>query len=135
MRMENFTILNFSDYNRLPGEPAAGFAVIELATMKIRIFSNEVEAPLTRFIGNLLGNVCIGITTSLKTPRPIRNLKYEIEGQDVRIEVNREPVPMDLNSGFSKIIVSSTIRGMVRHLKLEDPDGTIRIEVDTEIQS
>jgi hypothetical protein len=133
--MENFTILNFSDYNRLPGEPAAGFAVIELATMKIRIFSNEVEAPLTRFIGNLLGNVCIGITTSLKTPRPIRNLKYEIEGQDVRIEVNREPVPMDLNSGFSKIIVSSTIRGMVRHLKLEDPDGTIRIEVDTEIQS
>ncbi|MBN2320667.1 MAG: hypothetical protein JXR49_16425 [Acidobacteria bacterium] len=77
----------------------------------------------------------MGITTSLKTPRPIRNLKYEIEGQDVRIEVNSEPVPMDLNSGFSKIIVSSTIRGMVRHLKLEDPDGTIRIEVDTEIQS
>ena len=60
---------------------------------------------------------------------------YELKGQDVRIEVNRETVPMDLNSGFSKIIVNSTIRGMVRHLKLDDPDGIIRIEVDTEIQS
>lgn len=100
--------------------------------MRTRIFSNEIEAPLTSFIGNFLGNVCIGITSSLKTPRPIRSLKYELEGQDVRIEVNREPVPMDLNSGFSKIIVISTIRGMIRHLKLDDPDGAIRIEVDTE---
>jgi len=100
--------------------------------MRTRIFSNETEAPLTAFIGNFLGNVCIGITTSLKTPRPIRSLKYELVGQDVRIEVNREPVPMDLNSGFSKVIVNSTIRGMVRHLKLDDPEGTIRIEVETE---
>jgi len=102
--------------------------------MKTRIFSNEIEAPLTSFIGNLLGNVCVGITTSLKTPRPFRTLKYEIEEADVRIEVNQAPVPMDLNSGFSKIIVSDTIRGMVRHLKLSDPDGILRIEVDMEIQ-
>lgn len=102
--------------------------------MKTRIFSNEIEAPLTRFIGNLLGNVCLGITKSLKTPQPVRTLRYELEAKDVLIEVNRQPVPMDLNSGFSKVIVNSTIRGMIRHLKLEDPDGTIRIEVDTEIQ-
>ncbi|MBN2242186.1 MAG: hypothetical protein JW793_05810 [Acidobacteria bacterium] len=102
--------------------------------MKTRLYSNEMEAPLTRFIGNFLGNVCVGITRSLKTPQPIRTLKYELEGKDVRIEVNREPVPMDLNSGFSKIIVDSTIRGMIRHLKLDDPDGNIRIEVDRELQ-
>jgi hypothetical protein len=103
--------------------------------MKTRIFSNGIEAPLTSFIGNFLGNVCFGITASLKTPRPIRTLKYEVEESDVRVEVNREPVPMNLNSGgFSKIIVSDTLRGMVRHLKLSDPDGTIRIEVDLEIQ-
>jgi hypothetical protein len=102
--------------------------------MKTRLFSNENEAPLTRFIGNFLGNVCIGITKSLKTPQPVRTLRYELEGKDVRIEVNREKVPMDLNSGFSKTIVNSTIRGMVRHLKLDDPEGTIRIEVDTEIE-
>jgi len=102
--------------------------------MKTRIFSNGIEAPLTSFIGNFLGNVCVGITTSLKTPRPIQTLKYEVEEADVRVEVNQAPVPMDLNSGFSKIIVSDTLLGMVRHLKLSDPGGTIRIEVDMGIQ-
>lgn len=101
--------------------------------MKTRIFSNNIEAPLTRFIANFLGNVCAGITLSLKTPQPIRTLKYEIEGDNVRLEVNAAEVPMNLNSGFSRTIVSNTIRGMVRHLKLSDPDGTIRIEVDMEV--
>jgi hypothetical protein len=100
--------------------------------MKTRIYSNEVEAPLTRFIGNFLGNVCVGITMSLRTPQPVRTLKYELEGENVRLEVNNEKVPMNLNSGFSKVIVSNTIRGMVRRLKLSDPDGMIRIEVDVE---
>lgn len=107
--------------------------VVESLTMKTRIFSNNIEAPLTRFIGNFLGNVCAGITLSLKTPRPIRTLSYEIEGEDVRLEVNAAEVPMNLNSGFSRIIVSNTIRGMVRQLKLSDPDGIIRIEVDLEV--
>ena len=111
-----------------------GISCGRIAIMKTRIFSNEIEAPLTSFIGNLLGNVCIGITTSLKTPLPIRTLKYEIDGADVRIEVNQASVPMDLGSGFSKIIVSDTLLGMVRHLKLSDPGGTIRIEVDLGIQ-
>ena len=100
--------------------------------MKTRIYSNDIEAPLTKFIGDFLGNVCLGITMSLKTPQPVRTLKYEIEGEDVYLEVNAAEVPMNLNSGFSRIIVSHTIRGMVRNLKLSDPEGTIRIEVDLE---
>ena len=112
----------------------AGSSCDRIAIMKTRIFSNGIEAPLTSFIGSFLGNVCVGITSSLKTPRPIRALKYELEGNDVRIEVNQAPVPMDLNSGFSKIIVSDTIRGMVCHLKLDDPGGIIQIEVDMEIR-
>jgi hypothetical protein len=100
--------------------------------MKTRIYSNDIEAPLTKFIGDFLGNVCLGITMSLKTQRPVRSLKYVIEGEDVYLEVNAAEVPMNLNSGFSKIIVSHTIRGMVRNLKLSDPEGTIRIEVDLE---
>ena len=107
--------------------------MVESLPMKTRIFSNNIEAPLTRFIGNFLGNVCAGITLSLKTPQPVRTFKYEIEGNDVRLEVNAAEVPMNLNSGFSRIIVSNTIRGMVRHLKLSDPDGIIRIEVDMEV--
>jgi len=100
--------------------------------MKTRTYSNEIEAPLTTFIGNFLGNVCAGITASLKTPRPVRTMMYELQGDDVRIEVNGSSVPMNLNSGFSKIIVNNTIRGMVRYLKLSDPNGTIRIEVEME---
>jgi hypothetical protein len=100
--------------------------------MKTRIFSNGIEAPLTSFIGNFLGNVCAGITFSLKTPRPVRTVLYELMEDSVRVEVNHASVPMDLSSGFSKTIVRDTLRGMVRHLKLSDPDGDLRIEVDLE---
>jgi len=103
--------------------------------MRISIFSNEVEAPLSRFIGNFLGNVCFGIASSLKTPQPIKSLKCEIEGEAVRIEVNKNPVPLNMSQGFSRIIIHDTIRGMVRHLKLADPNGTIRIEVEIEAES
>jgi hypothetical protein len=103
--------------------------------MQIRIHSNEIEAPLTAFIGNFLGNVCLGIADSLKTPRPICNLKFEIEGDIVRLEINGASVPLDMSQGFSKIIIRDTIRGMIRHLKLADPEGAIRITVERETQS
>jgi hypothetical protein len=110
-------------------------AVIELQAMRVRIYSNEVEAPLSPFIGKFLGNVCVGITASLKTPQPIKTLKCELDGDIVRIEVNQIPVPMNMSQGFSRIIVRDTIRGMIRHLKLEDPNGSVRIEVEMEAES
>jgi hypothetical protein len=101
--------------------------------MKIRMFSNNVEAHLTPFIGNYIGNVCAAIALSLKTPRPIKTLKYEIEGESVRIELNEKPIPLNMSQGFSRIIILETIRGMIRHLKVDDPNGVILIEVDMEI--
>ncbi len=103
--------------------------------MRIRIYSNGAEAPLTPFIGKFLGNVCAAIAFSLKTPRPIKSLKYELEGDAVQIQVNQVPVALDLSRGFSRIIVVDTLRGMIRHLKLADPNGAIRIEVDMETES
>ena len=100
--------------------------------MRIRIYSNEVEAPLSSFIGGFLGNVCGGIAASLKTPRPIMHLRYELEGDAIRIQVNQIPVTLDMSQGFAKTIVRDTIRGMIRHLKLADPEGAIRIEIDME---
>ena len=100
--------------------------------MRINLYCNEIEAPLTPFIGKFVGNVCAAITASLKTPQPFRNLIYEIEGDDVRIQVNKIPVALDLSRGFSRIIILDTLRGMVRHLKMDDPNGSIRIEVDLE---
>ena len=102
--------------------------------MRIRIYSNGIEAHLTPFIGKFLANVCAGITASLKTPEPVKTFGYELDGEAVRIHVNGIPVPLDLSQGFSRIIVLDTIRGMVRHLKMDDPNGVIRIEVDTEAE-
>jgi len=103
--------------------------------MRVRIYSNDIEAPLTPFIGKFLGNVCAGITASLKTPQPIKTFKYELDEEMVRIHVNQTFVPLDMSQGFSRIIVLDTIRGMIRHLKLADPAGAIRIEVDMEPDS
>ncbi len=103
--------------------------------MRIHIYSNDIEAPLTPFIGKFLGNVCLAAASSLKIPLPIRTLKYEIEGESVRILVNDTPVPLDMSRGFSRIIMLDTLRGMIRHLKMDDPNGNIRIEIDTEVKS
>jgi hypothetical protein len=100
--------------------------------MRIRLFSNQVEAHLTPFIGRFVANVCTGMAASLKIPDPIRALSYEIDGESVHIVVNQSPVPLNLSNGFSRIIILDTIRGMLRHLKMEDPNGAIRIEIDLE---
>lgn len=102
--------------------------------MRIKLYCNEIEAHLTPFIGKFVGNVCAAITASLKTPQPIHRLIYEIEGDDVRIQVNKIPVALDLSRGFSRIIILDTLRGMIRHLKMDDPNGNIRIEVDLEAE-
>jgi hypothetical protein len=102
--------------------------------MRIHLFSNGIEAHLTAFIGKFLANVCTAVAASLKTPQPIKTLKYEIEGEIVRIHVNQIPVSLNMSQGFSKIIVHDTLRGMIRHLKLADPNGSIRIEVDMETE-
>jgi hypothetical protein len=98
------------------------------------MYSNNIEAPLTPFIGKFVGNVCAGITSSLKTPQPIKTFSYEIDGEMVRIFVNQTFVPLDMSQGFSRIIILDTIRGMIRHLKLADPKGAIWIEVDMETE-
>jgi hypothetical protein len=103
--------------------------------MKIWLYSNEIEAPLTSFIGKFLGNVCLGIVSSLKTPLPVKSLKLELIGDDVRLEVNNSPVALDLSQGFSKVIIRDTIRGMIRHLKMADPSGDIKIAVEREEQA
>jgi hypothetical protein len=103
--------------------------------MKIRMTSNGIEAPLTPFIGKFVANVCHAIISALKTPLPVRTFTYELEGESVRIEVNRTEVPLkEMSQGFSRVIILDTLRGMIRHLKMTDPEGAIRIEVELEAE-
>ncbi|MDR1726600.1 MAG: hypothetical protein LBT74_01495 [Acidobacteriota bacterium] len=98
--------------------------------MKIRMYSNDVEAPLTPFIGRYVGNVCVGIVDALKTNAPVRTLRYDLEGDAARIRLNGEPLPLDLASGFAEKMISDTVRGMIRRLKMDDPAGVVRIEIE-----
>jgi hypothetical protein len=135
LRKGNSRILPFNTWRKPSSTypvPYRQDAVIESQTMRIHIFSNGIEAPLTRFIGKFLGNVCAGIASSLKTPLPIKALVYELDGEEVRIQVNQTPLPLNMSQGFSRIIVIDTIRGMIRHLKMADPNGAIRIEIELE---
>ena len=100
--------------------------------MKIRMWSNEIEANLTPFIGNYIGNVCLAIVASLKTSEPARTLSYDVSGESVRIALNGSHLPLDLASGFAEKMILNTLRGMIRLLKMADPSGTIRIEIDME---
>lgn len=113
-----------------PAKTISAGHVILFTTMRVRLYSNNVEAPLTPFIGSFVGNVCSGIAASLKVRLPIRTLEYELEGAGVRLSLNGAPVLLDHE--FSRIIVIDTVRGMLRHLKMEDRDGFIRIEIDME---
>jgi len=90
---------------------------------------------MTPFIGRFVANVCTGMAASLKLSAAMRNLSYDIDGESVQIQVNREAVPLNLSNGFSRIIILDTVRGMLRHLKMADPNGTIRIEIDLEAES
>ena len=101
--------------------------------MRISIFSEGVEAHLTPFIEKFIGNVCIGIAGSLKTPQPIKRLEYDLEGESVRIQVNQAPLVMD--HVFSRLIVMDTIRGMIGRLKMADPAGKIKIQIEMEAES
>jgi len=98
--------------------------------MKIRMWSNEIEAALTPFVGGYIGNVCLAIVASLKTSKePVESLNYEIHGESVRIILNGNNLPLNLSSGFVEKMIHDTIRGVMRPLKMDDPSGFIRIEI------
>ena len=98
--------------------------------MKIRMWSNELEVSLTPFIGKYVGNVCLAIVASLKTPEPVSTLRFDISVESVRIMLNGSPLPLNLGSGFAEKMILDTIRGMIRLLRMADPSGAIRIDID-----
>ena len=61
--------------------------VLEFMLMKTRLFSNQIEAHMTPFIGRFVGNVCTGMAASLKLPEKIRSLSYDVDGENILIKV------------------------------------------------
>jgi hypothetical protein len=97
--------------------------------MKIRLFCNDVEAPVSPFVGRFIANVCIAISRSLKTAEG-KTILFAFSADRVGLEIDGLPIPLDLSQGFAATLVRDTLRGMVQHLKGMDAKGKIRIEVE-----
>jgi hypothetical protein len=102
--------------------------------MQIRILCNGQEVSVGPFVGRFVGNVCIAIVSSLKAPRASERVLFDLERHEVTLQVDAHPVPMDPTQGFARTIVQDTLRGMLRHLKGINPEGSVRIELRLEAQ-
>ena len=103
--------------------------------MRVSLYSNGDAAFVSSFVGKFVGGVCLAAASSLKAPRPARSLRFELERDAIRLQVDGVAVPLNKNQGFAETIVRDTIQGMIQHLKGVDPEGIIQIEVDIENQS
>ena len=88
---------------------------------------------MTPFVGKYIANVCLAVVASLKTrEESVSALRYDVFGESVRVTLNGDPLPLNLNSGFVEKMIHDTIRGVIRLLKMDDPSGAIRIEINLE---
>jgi len=106
-----------------------------IASMRVRLYSNGVEAPVSPFVGKFAGNVCSAVAASLKGPRAGKQIHFELEGDAVRLKIDGIEIPMDKSQGFAEILARDTLRGMIQHLKGIEGDALIRLEVDIAAQS
>ncbi len=100
--------------------------------MRVRLFCNDQESFVSPFIGKFTTNVCKAVAQSIKAPPFSRSIRFNLEGDTVRLHVDGISVLLDKSQGFAETIVRDTLKGMVQHLKGIDPGGTIRIEIDLE---
>jgi hypothetical protein len=99
--------------------------------MQIRLYSNELEAPVSPFVGRYIANVCLAIVKSLKTAE-VKIIRFHCTNDQVCLEIDSSPVPLGLNQGFAERLVRDTLQGVVKHLKSMEPEGQIRIEIDSD---
>ncbi len=100
--------------------------------MRVRLYSNGKELPVSPFIGKFIGNVCPAVAASLKGPHPEKRLRYELEADSIRMQIDGVSVPLDHSQGFAETISRDTLLGMIRHLKGVDQTGPVCIEVEFE---
>ncbi len=103
--------------------------------MQVRLICDNVEAPVSPFIGRFIKNICAAIVDSLKTPPAEESIRFELQGDEVRLQIDGSPVSLGLNQGFAETIIRDTLRGMIRTLKGMDIRRKVSILVDLESTS
>jgi len=97
--------------------------------MRAHIYSGGAEIIANPFVAKFVGAVCTAIAASLKAPTAERKLTIELEGEQIRLQVDSTPLELDRNQGFAATLVRETIRGMLSQLKGIDGRAAVRIEV------
>ena len=100
----------------------------------MRLFCDNLEASVSPFVARFVANVCVAIATSLKAPAAAKLIRFDLQGNEVRLQIDGASIPLGLNQGFAETIVRDTLRGMVRSLKGMDPQRELQIVVDFESQ-
>ena len=98
--------------------------------MRTRIYSNGTEIYANPFVERFVGAVCSAIAASLKAPRAEQSVSIELEGEQIRLQVDSTPLELDRNQGFAATLVRDTIRGMIRQLKGIDAVAAVRIDIE-----
>jgi hypothetical protein len=102
--------------------------------MRVRLISDGVDAPVSPFVSRFICNICIAMVSSLKNANPDKELEFELQGGECRLEVDGLPVPLNLSQGFATTLVRETLRGLLKPLKGVDLQKTVHIIVEFEDQ-
>jgi len=98
--------------------------------MRVWLFCDNQEAPVSPFVARFLSNICFAIATSLKTPAAKKKIEFDLQGDEVRLQIDGASIPLGLNQGFAGTLIRGTLRGMVQDLKGIDLQRQIRIAVE-----
>jgi hypothetical protein len=104
--------------------------LLKCAPMRTRIYSNGTEISANPFVERFVGSVCSAIAASLKASRAEQSVSIELEGEQIRLQVDSTPLELDRNQGFAATLVRDTIRGMIRQLKGIDALAAVRIDIE-----
>ena len=93
----------------------------------LRVDGSSVET--NPFVESYLANVCKAILDSLKGTEGANKALFKIEGKNVELVVNDNPVELGIDRGFAGVIVRDTILGVLSHLRGVRKWTQIEVEV------
>lgn len=83
-------------------------------TRQLSLIVNDIPVQLDYYVEEVVYHVVSALVRSLRDTGDIRDLVMKVGGGNVEIILNGEPVSL---KEFPKLIIKSTLDGMVFHLK------------------
>lgn len=97
--------------------------------MKASLQVDGRAVKMKPFVETYLANVCRAILDSLKGTEAAKRAVFRIEGKDLELLVNGQPLDLHMDRGFAKIIVRDTVLGALAHFRGVRGWTTIQVEL------